>query len=88
MCDQMMNEGGLFLDQGDGKEGVLHTKPDFTTTLVVMKAALILFVLQACLHATSAHVGPCPCCQLNAKDADMENVLLSSDITTTKMLVK
>ena len=42
-----------------------------------------MFASQACLCAIYDHVGPQPCEQLNAKDADVhENMLLTCGITT------
>ncbi len=46
-----------------------------------------MFVLQPCLRAACGSVAPHPCNQLNAKDADMEQVLLLCYVTT-KVLMK
>ncbi len=66
---------------------ILNTtfKLNFTTILVATSCksdAFSVFVLQACLRATCVCVGPSLHDQLNAKDTDMEKVLLSCDITT------
>ncbi len=47
------------------------SKPHVTSTLVVTSCetnAFSMFVLQAYLHATHVHVGPCLRDHLNAKD--------------------
>ncbi len=52
----------------------IMAKPDFTTTLLVRSHesnACSVFALQACIRD-----------HLNAKDADMENMLHSHDVTT------
>ncbi len=58
---------------------ILH-KTSFTTNLVMIsyvQAMLMFAVSQVCLHATRSHMGPRLRDQVNAKDADMENMLLS-----------
>ena len=59
-------------------------KPHFTSTLVVTSResnACFVFALQA-YHAPCVRESPHPPDQLNAKDADMEKVLHSCDVTT------
>ena len=68
----------------------LQSKPHFTTTVVVMSGknnAGFVFASQACLITTRVRLGSRQHDQLNAKDTDMEKVLLSHDFTL-KVLVK
>ncbi len=66
-------------------------KPHFTRSLVVTSKkesnACSVFALQMCRYTTPAHGGPYLCNQLNTDHPDVENMLLSLDITT-KVLVK
>ena len=62
---------------------------DFTTTLIVIShESNAIFALQACLQATCVHTGWHICDQLDAKDADMEKVLLLCDVTITEVLAQ
>ncbi len=63
---------------------------NFTSTLVVMSHkinACSMSASQANLCAAGVSMAPCKCNQLNAKDTDMEQALLSRYITT-KLMVK
>ena len=68
------------------------TKPHFNTTLIWCheKAMLVLYLRYEHIFLLPMflwHAGLCPSDQLNRTDADMENKLLSCDVTT-KVLVK
>ncbi len=55
-----------------GSTFLIFTSPALLVVMSHKSKACSVFASQECLSAAHFHVGPCPCNQLNTKDADME----------------